>query len=483
MSSYSLCAASHLHKATYGKISHLYLYQNDYLNKVLHFYSLFYQSYLSVSLTKILDQVTDTSRFLESEQSLVFTNTLYKCHDSSILLNIFIASLLGQLCVAAATVGVTVNSFDASITSPSSGSVLIWFLWLLTLILGTVQVTVLLLGLGWSLISRNIQMSQIMRRYSSFLSKIDITRGRAVPSPVEDHKPVQVLPELNPYNTSPDLKLLLDLVSSKSGSGLALRVLAKLEIDFAESWAPRGLQIEEEADTESGGTQVTVYWKDAVVVNYIAGNNNNGPKIHYGLELVETGVRTRTKIISHQEVRFMKQTWRANHPGQVDLGSLEDFIYHETFLVMNKACVTARVWTVLNGQLISFAEKGISIEERKTDVLHSRSMTPRVLHSLGQRRVSLVSRASLENVIQENQDLESTIEDHNDTVKYYVNTNKLGAEKKSSKSSSETNLNFNNSDDDAFSRKAQNRKSLPIGHINLAFISEDDNKDHPYLLI
>ena len=443
------------------------------------FYSLFYQSYLSVTLTKILDQVTDTSRFLESEQSLVFTNTLYKCHDSSILVKIFISTLLGQLCVAAATVGVTVHSFDASIASP--GSVLIWFLWLLTLVLGTVQITVLMLGLGWSLISRNIQMSQIMRRYSSFLSKIDITRGRAVPSPVEDHKPVQVLPELNPYNTSPDLKLLLDLVSSKSGSGLALRVLAKLEIDFAESWAPRGLQIEEEADAESGGTQVTVYWKDAVVVNYIAGNNN-GPKIHYGLELRETGARTRTKIISHQEVRFMKQTWRANHPGQVDLGSLEDFIYHETFPVMNKACVTARVWTVVSGHLISFVEKGISVEDRKSDVLHSRSMTPRVPHSLGQRRVSLVSRASLENVIQENQDLES-LEDHNDTVKYYVNTNKLGAEKKSSKSSSETNLNFNNNDDDTFSRKAKNRKSLPIGHINLAFISEDDNKDHPYLLI
>lgn len=432
-------------------------------------------------MTKILDQVTDTSRFLESEQSLVFTNTLYKCHDSSSLVKIFIATLLGQLGVAAATIGVTVSSFDASVTSPSSGFVHIWFLWLLTLTLATAQATVLSLGLGWSLISRNIEMTQIMRRYSSFLTKIDITRGRAVPSPVEDHKPVQVLPELNPYNTSPDLKLLLDLLSSKSGSGLALRVLAKLESDFAESWTPRGLQIEEEADTESGGTQVTVYWKDAVVVNYIAGNNT-GPKIHYGLELMETGERTRTKIISHQEVRFMKQTWRANHPGQVDLGSLEDFIYHETFPKISQSSVTVRVWTVVNGQLISFAEKCISVEDRKSEVLHSRSMTPRVAHSLGQRRVSLASRASLENVIQENQDLES-IEGNIETVKYFVNANKIGVEKKSSKSSSETNLNYNNNDGDTFSRKAQNRKSLPIGHINLAFISEDDNKDHPYLLI
>ena len=56
---------------------------------------------------------------------------------------------------------------------------------------------------------------------------------------------------------------------------------------------------------------------------------------------------------------------------------------------------------------------------------------------------------------------------------------------KTSKSSSETNLNFNNNFDETnetFSRKANSRKSLPVGHVNLAFINEDDAKD-PYLLI
>ena len=435
---------------------------------------------MPVTLTNILDQVTDTSRFWESEQSLVLTNTLYRCHDSSLLAKIFIANLLAQLSLAAAVVGVTINSFDNSIASPSSGSILIWFLWFLTLSLVTAQLTVLILGLGWSLLTRNLLMTQIMRTYSSFLTKIDITRGRAVPNPVEDHKPVQVLPELNPYNTSPDLKLLLDLLSSKCGSGLALRVLAKLEADFAESWAPTGLQTEVEADPESGERQVTVYWKDAVVVNYIVGNNN-GLKIHYGLEIERPGERTRTKIISHQEVRFMKQTWRANNPGQVELGSLEDFIYHEAFLVTsNAAPVTTRVWTVVNGQLISFAEKRITGHDRVSDSPQSRSQTPRVPDTCrsSQRRVSLVSRASSGDIIEENE-----TEDQNDTVQtYYANNKNLGAEKKSSKSSSETNLNHSNNDDDTFSRKAKNRKSLPIGHINLAFISEDDTKD-PYLLI
>merc|ERR1712045_24939 len=71
------------------------------------------------------------------------------------------------------------------------------------------------------------------------------------------------------------------------------------------------------------------------------------------------------------------------------------------------------------------------------------------------------------------------------TVYTPANT-KQGRQKKSSKSSkssSETNLHFNNNnDDETFSRKAKNRKSLPIGHVNLAFIREDDTKD-PYLLI
>ena len=29
----------------------------------------------------------------------------------------------------------------------------------------------------------------------------------------------------------------------------------------------------------------------------------------------------------------MKQTWKANNPAGIDLGSLGDFIYHETFEV------------------------------------------------------------------------------------------------------------------------------------------------------
>ena len=77
------------------------------------------------------------------------------------------------------------------------------------------------------------------------------------------HISFKVLPLLNPYNSSPDLKLLLDLIATKSGSGLAIRCLAMMETDFAESWAPTGLQVEFEAEN------VVIYWKDAVVINYL----------------------------------------------------------------------------------------------------------------------------------------------------------------------------------------------------------------------
>ena len=112
-----------------------------------------------------------------------------------------------------------------------------------------------------------------------------------------------------------------------------------METDFAESWAPTGLQVEFEAES------VVVYWKDAVVINYLT--SSRCLKVHYGVELEESGCSTTARIISHQEVRFMKQTWKANNPAAVDLGSLDDFIYHETFDVNSllDPVIVRKIWT------------------------------------------------------------------------------------------------------------------------------------------
>ena len=287
---------------------------------------------------------------------------------------------------------------------------------------------------------------------------MDVARGRSVPSPV-DKCPVQVLSSLNPYNTSQDLKLLLDLIASKSGSGLALRCLAKLETDFSDSWCPTGLQAEFE------GESIGVYWKDPVVVNYLT--STKSLRIHYGVELEEMGCITRTRIISHQEVRFMKQTWKANNSGSVDLGNMDDFIYHESFpSSLLSSTATVRVWTVVNGQLISFVEKRILNQYR--DVSES-STSNRNSHS------------DIDEDIRP-QDEKDAVEVETNVVNTHVTKYLFGQlnDVKTLRTSSETNLNHRSHKE--FSRKSSKRKSLPMGHINLAFINEDDSKD-PYMLI
>ena len=208
-----------------------------------------------------------------------------------------------------------------------------------------------------------------MTHYTLYLGKIDIARGRSVPSPVENHRPHQVLPPLNPYSSSRDLRLLLDLLATKVGTGIALRCLAGLETDLADSWAATGLQLE----TEEGS--LVVYWKDPIVMSYM-------PlcvvKVHYGVEVEIAGYKTQTRIISHEEVRFMKQTWRANNPTAVELGADDDFIYHENFSGFSVLFpCTVRVWTIVNGQLVSSAERRIIGNDLFQDILPTGSSTPR----------------------------------------------------------------------------------------------------------
>lgn len=295
---------------------------------------------------------------------------------------------------------------------------------------------------------------------------MDVARGRSVPSPV-DKSPVQVLSSLNPYNTSQDLKLLLDLIATKSGSGLALRCLAKLETDFSDSWSPTGLQAEFE------GECLLVYWKDPVVINYVT--TNKSLRIHYGVELEEVGCITKTRIISHQEVRFMKQTWRTNNSGSVDLGNIDDFIYHESFPVSPlSSAATVRVWTVINGQLISFVEKRILNHYRDTS--DEASSSPHNSHSdYHEERPLDDSNEDEEGVIKVEPNVENT---QRNVTKYLFGQHNLDVTKL--RTSSEINLNHHSHNE--FSRMSSNRKSLPMGHINLAFISEDDSRD-PYMLI
>ena len=417
---------------------------------------LFYESHLAVSVSSILSLVSDSRTYRDTEHCMVFTNTLYRVNRSSFLVKIFIINIISNLVISVSCLGVSVHSFSELMLEES----LVWLIWCLTLTIISAHACLQLLGLSWTLVTRSRSFSQLMRLYSSYLDKVDVARGRSVPVPVDNHKsPVQILPSLNPYNTSPDLKLILDLIAAKSGSGLALRILATLEHDFNQSWAPTGLQAEWEDDN------LVIYWKDAIVVKYLA--SNPGLNIHYGLELEEAGRCSRAKIISHQEVRFLKQTWRANNPSNIDLGHVvDDFIYHERLQCSPVLHLVVRVWTVVNGELISYVESNIFSRDHHYSHQHS----PDVHHTHA-------TRASLESI-----DEEENHQVSENTHKKHFNYKDMFHQKdvKKLRTSSETNLNNNNISQ--FSRTNNQRKTLPLGHVNLAFIDEDENAD-PHLLI
>ena len=93
------------------------------------------------------------------------------------------------------------------------------------------------------------------------LQQVDVARGRLIPAPPRHQTLHPLAPPLNPYLTSPDLRLLLDLVASLHGPGAALRVLAVLEADVGHSWRVSGLTAE-----LTGPQHITVYWKDPPVL-------------------------------------------------------------------------------------------------------------------------------------------------------------------------------------------------------------------------
>lgn len=493
---------------------------------------LFFQSHLVRILSSIVDQLTDIHQFRNTENSIVFTNALHRSEKSSFLLKVFLTTMVGRGFLTIVSSIFVIHSSSPPVGQSQAKFTLYLFLWSLTIGLLCLQLAALISGVFWYFLSRSYTFSRLMTHYSLFLGKVDVARGRSVPSPVDNHRPYQVLPALNPYSSSKDLCLLLDLLATKAGTGIALRCLAGLETDLADSWAPTGVQLE----TEEGS--LVVYWKDPIVMSYMP---SCVVKVHYGVEVEIPGYKTQTRIISHEEVRFMKQTWRANHPSAVELGADDDFIYHENFsgLSVLFPC-TVQVWTIVNGQLISSTERRIIGNELFQDILPTGSSTPRFSiaesncndsndnitrlnveytdqECIRSRDGSLISSASTQNksmksnsvnFLEKNNSIElvrsskesfatmgSGIEEVNNKKLMESPTIRLSVKSSSvkptdtnhanGKAVSETNLTFPGKSDamrEAFSRKANNRKSLPAGHMNMAFITDDDGKD-PFLLI
>ena len=266
----------------------------------------------------------------------MFASCLHRCSPSS-----FLVKLTSGYLVLRSLTTVTSLVVVASSTSRTASSA-----WALLLVLLVCQLLSLLYEAGWLLVWRQPGLSRLLRQYSSYLAKVDVARGRSVPCPLNQLRSHQILPRLNPHSSSPDLTLLLDLLATRSGLGLALRCLACLEEDFSQSWAPTGLQ------ADIGEEEVAVFWRDPVVLRYIT---SPAVSLHYGLELERPGTGRTRRIVSQQEVVMARQSWRKTELGDsVDLGDSDQFVYRETFQsVAAQAGCRVRVWTIVDGHLVS----------------------------------------------------------------------------------------------------------------------------------
>ena len=54
----------------------------------------------------------------------------------------------------------------------------------------------------------------------------------------QKRKLVKVVDSLNPYIASANVRLILDLIATRAGVGLALRCLSFLEMDVQNNWKP-----------------------------------------------------------------------------------------------------------------------------------------------------------------------------------------------------------------------------------------------------
>ena len=285
--------------------------------------------------------MTSLDYFDKSEDWILFANCLHRCSPSNFLLKLTSGFLvLKSLTTVSSLVWVASSTF---LTVSS--------VWALLLALLLAQSLTLLYEAGWLLVSRDPGLTGLLSQYSSFLAKVDVARGRAVPSPLNRQRTEQLLPSLNPHSSSPDLRLVLDLLASRSGLGLALRCLAFLEADFSQSWAPTGLQ------ADIGEEEVVVFWRDPVVLRYIS---TSAFSLHYGVELDSPGAARSSRIVSQQEVRMLRQSWRKTNSEAVSLGEEGQFVYSETFPAQSgpaQAGCRLRVWTIVNGHLVSSAQQ------------------------------------------------------------------------------------------------------------------------------
>ena len=82
-------------------------------------------------------------------------------------MKLFLGHLVCQLGVTGVSVAVIVWSFSSLMVEDT----LVWLCWCLSLVLVGLQACVQILGLGWTLVTRNPALSAMMKLYSGYLAK------------------------------------------------------------------------------------------------------------------------------------------------------------------------------------------------------------------------------------------------------------------------------------------------------------------------
>ena len=237
------------------------------------------------------------------------------------------------------------------------------------------QVILLLWATMWPWLNTRSLWGKVMRAYSHTTDKLDVVRGRSVPSPSKrgggrgggksaKYSAHRVLGSLNPYAASANIRLVLDLVAAKSGIGLAFKCLAAIEVDVQSNWRPQKLNFELGQDDA-----LEVIWEDPLAVVYLA----PVPKqlqLHYGISVnFSSGCPCPEDIVAvvgYDESRFYQQVWRSSRPGKVHMNVAEAALtYKESFGGIPRQVYGAQVevWTIVDGQLVAKAAEFKYIRE------------------------------------------------------------------------------------------------------------------------
>ena len=158
----------------------------------------------------------------------------------------------------------------------------------------------------------------------------------------------------------------------RSGIGVALRILAFLEIDVHNNWRPFRPQLK--FTQENSDITLEISWKDPLAILYLNPVPNE-LQLHYGIEIFY-GANTEdcdklVEIVGYQETRYFRQIWHY-HRGSVSSNledstltlnqgekfeSQEPFIYKEMFSNIlppkTNEILKVIVWTIIDGQLIA----------------------------------------------------------------------------------------------------------------------------------